>query len=86
MKGNMMKTEQKITMTLDEIKSMFCTEKDINELAITGSYGSVVPFNSPYCWFEDAIPSQRRVFRKMAKQMNFLRKVKGQNPIKKGEE
>lgn len=77
--------DKKITLNLDEIKSLFCTKKDIEAIAITGNNGSCLSWlNEPYCWFEDAFPRKRSVFRKMAKQMNFLRKLKGKKPVEKG--
>lgn len=76
-----------ITLTLDEIKSLFCTKKDIENLAVTGDTGHCLSWlNRPFCWFEDALPRKRKVYRKMAKQMNFLRKLQGKKPLEKGEE
>ena len=74
--------EKKIILTLSELESLLCTKKDIEELAITGVHMPCVSgFNAPYSWFEGGMPKEREVFRKMAKQMNFLRKIKGQKEI-----
>lgn len=75
--------EKTITLTWSQVKSMFCTKADIEALAITGVHMPCVSGNAPYNWFEGGMPRERSVFRKMAKQMNFLRELKGQKPINK---
>lgn len=65
-------------------KKDLITKKDIEEIAITGQFGSCLSWlNNPFCWFEDALPKQRNVFRKMARQMNVIRKTNGLKPIVK---
>ena len=77
--------EKKITLTLSEIKEMFCTKKNIETLAVTSEGKCLTWLNPPYCWFEDSIITRRNVYRKMTKQMNFLRKLEGKKPIEKGD-
>jgi hypothetical protein len=73
--------EKKIQISIGELKSMLCTKHDIETLAM-GDIGSCLSWlNEPYCWFEDCIDTHRRIYRKMALQMNFMRRIDGKKPI-----